>query len=311
LADGSKTSSDRYVLHKMAVGNHVITDVVANVSSAKSDPLLGQSFLQKLPAWTLDNSQHALVLKDEGGRQHAAARPPAPQSQEAAPAPAAPPSPMGMSLRDIFNADMWHIQVPFLESKIGVARRVSDVAGGQIRTYTVEDCELTAYVSNKEVVGYGLILGGDRRSVKSNCNINLENRLNAKDLTIGKFVSIMGVGIADEENLFNSPCIHSCGNAADPTVIFHYEGPHASNFVKIDLISAIDGEVSVNAVERWRNLMTKAEGESYVMSARFNCDAKYQRLGLQLFRDVEVYKIIIGYGDFRRETNPSATCGGR
>jgi predicted aspartyl protease len=62
LADGSKISSDRYVLHKMAVGDLVITDVVANVTPAKGDPLLGQSFLLKLPGWAIDNARHALVL---------------------------------------------------------------------------------------------------------------------------------------------------------------------------------------------------------------------------------------------------------
>jgi clan AA aspartic protease (TIGR02281 family) len=65
LADGSRTSSARYVLHKMSVGNHVITDVVANVVSAKGDPLLGQSFLSKLPAWAIDNNRHMLVLQDQ------------------------------------------------------------------------------------------------------------------------------------------------------------------------------------------------------------------------------------------------------
>src|ERR1700720_1984542 len=42
LADGSKQSSDRFVLRKVSVGNYVITSVVANVASAKGDPLLGQ-----------------------------------------------------------------------------------------------------------------------------------------------------------------------------------------------------------------------------------------------------------------------------
>ena len=64
LADGTTVSSDRYIIHKMSVGDHTITNVVANVVSVKGDPLLGQSFLQKLPAWTLDNDQHALVLHD-------------------------------------------------------------------------------------------------------------------------------------------------------------------------------------------------------------------------------------------------------
>ena len=64
-ADGSEHSSERYLLHQMAVGNHVITNVVASVVSAKSDPLLGQTFLSKLPGWAIDNAQGALVLNDQ------------------------------------------------------------------------------------------------------------------------------------------------------------------------------------------------------------------------------------------------------
>src|SRR5207302_5320278 len=45
MADGSKQSSRRFVLHTMAVGSRIITNVVANVVSVKGDPLLGQSFL--------------------------------------------------------------------------------------------------------------------------------------------------------------------------------------------------------------------------------------------------------------------------
>lgn len=41
LAGGTTVSSDRYVLHKLRVGSHTISDVVANVVSVKGDPLLG------------------------------------------------------------------------------------------------------------------------------------------------------------------------------------------------------------------------------------------------------------------------------
>jgi hypothetical protein len=84
LADGTTVSSDRYILHKMSVGDHIIADVVANVVSVKGDPLLGQSFLQKLPAWTLDNAQHALILQDNIGEQQV-------EPKTAAKAPAPPP----------------------------------------------------------------------------------------------------------------------------------------------------------------------------------------------------------------------------
>ena len=125
LAGGTTVTSDRYILHEMSVGDHIITDVVANVVSVKGDPLLGQSFLQKLPAWTLDNAQHALVLQDDVGEKQVepktVARAPAlppPQPKARAPTtPYAPSVPTGTSLQEIFNDDMMNIQVPFLVSR--------------------------------------------------------------------------------------------------------------------------------------------------------------------------------------------------
>jgi clan AA aspartic protease (TIGR02281 family) len=67
LADGSEQSSDRFILHQLRIGSHVVRDVVANVVPVKGDPLLGQSFLAKLPAWAIDNERHALVLYDNPG----------------------------------------------------------------------------------------------------------------------------------------------------------------------------------------------------------------------------------------------------
>jgi hypothetical protein len=40
-------------------------DVIANVSPAKGDPLLGQSFLSRIALWTLDNAHHVLVLSGD------------------------------------------------------------------------------------------------------------------------------------------------------------------------------------------------------------------------------------------------------
>jgi clan AA aspartic protease (TIGR02281 family) len=67
LADGSKQASKLFVLHEVRVGDHVVKNVIASVISVKGDPLLGQSFLSKLPSWTIDNERHALVLNDQAG----------------------------------------------------------------------------------------------------------------------------------------------------------------------------------------------------------------------------------------------------
>jgi hypothetical protein len=98
LADGSQLPSDRFILRELRVGDHVIRNVVAHVANVKGDPLLGQSFLSKLPAWSIDNQRHALVLRDggpTGEQQQARVEVPIPgASQHAIPAPTtlAPPA---------------------------------------------------------------------------------------------------------------------------------------------------------------------------------------------------------------------------
>jgi clan AA aspartic protease (TIGR02281 family) len=65
LANGTTLSSPRFNIHEMRIGNHVVRDVEASVGPAiKSEALLGQSFLSKLPSWTLDNRRHVLILKE-------------------------------------------------------------------------------------------------------------------------------------------------------------------------------------------------------------------------------------------------------
>jgi gag-polyprotein putative aspartyl protease len=76
LADGSEHPREQYLLRELRVGDHVVRNVVASVSPVKGEPLLGQSFLSKLPSWTIDNERHALIFHDKGsptGNQQEAA----------------------------------------------------------------------------------------------------------------------------------------------------------------------------------------------------------------------------------------------
>lgn len=66
LADGSERTSKRFRLREVRVGNHALSDVVANVAPVQSEyPLLGQSFLSKLSSWSIDNDQGVLIFSDE------------------------------------------------------------------------------------------------------------------------------------------------------------------------------------------------------------------------------------------------------
>jgi clan AA aspartic protease (TIGR02281 family) len=63
LANGATLRSPRFNIREMQVDGHVVRNVAASVGPAiHSDALLGQSFLSRLPSWTLDNQRHVLVL---------------------------------------------------------------------------------------------------------------------------------------------------------------------------------------------------------------------------------------------------------
>ena len=62
LANGTEEMSDVVVLHEVQVGEHVVRNVTASISPAQGEPLLGQSFLSKFGAVTLDYNRRVLVL---------------------------------------------------------------------------------------------------------------------------------------------------------------------------------------------------------------------------------------------------------
>lgn len=62
LADGSTVPSETFRIRSLKVGGKVIENVLGSVASVKGSLLLGQSFLSRFSSWSMDNSQHALVL---------------------------------------------------------------------------------------------------------------------------------------------------------------------------------------------------------------------------------------------------------
>ena len=64
LGDGSKTSSRRFRIRSLKVGDRVLNNVTASMSSTNGDLLLGQSFLNRFASWTINNQNHSLSLDD-------------------------------------------------------------------------------------------------------------------------------------------------------------------------------------------------------------------------------------------------------
>ena len=65
LADSSLHLTARVRLRELRVGNAVAHDVIAAVSPALSQPLLGQSFFRRFAYVTFDNRRQVLILPDE------------------------------------------------------------------------------------------------------------------------------------------------------------------------------------------------------------------------------------------------------
>jgi tetratricopeptide (TPR) repeat protein len=62
LADGSTVKSPRFNIRDLEIGGYKITNVVGSIADPRGPLLLGQSFLDKLDSWTLDNRAHTLII---------------------------------------------------------------------------------------------------------------------------------------------------------------------------------------------------------------------------------------------------------
>ena len=63
LADGSKSQSVRFRIRSLKVGGSVVENTTASVAPTGGMLLLGQSFLGRFKAWSIDNAKHTLVLE--------------------------------------------------------------------------------------------------------------------------------------------------------------------------------------------------------------------------------------------------------
>ena len=146
-----------------------------------------------------------------------------------------------------------------------------------------------AYVKGGLVQAYGLALSPQ-------CNFKLDDFLgndypSTDALTIGGFAhGAFGANLRAQ-----ATCIYLCSNAADPTVDFTWEGPHAANFLSVVLTVVLASDAAVGASERWAEVMRKTENDDYIDKAKFNCEKKYDASAIAAFNDVKVDEITIGY----------------
>lgn len=191
----------------------------------------------------------------------------------------------------VMAADMLNVQIRYLESITGPARRVTPRFGspGQERQYQINGCELTAIAVGTQVTAYRLRLSPTctfeiRRMVP-----NFRAQISANQVTFG----MLAVSFSPQ---YAPSCLSGCGNAADPQFSMHGEGSRADGNIEI-VATAIHNNSQVSAaVERLHSAARRLMSDDAIMDGRFNCHARYQELSAQAFRDVRLQEITIGYG---------------
>ena len=64
LADGSKHWAQQFRIRSLRIGSLELRDVIASVAPSGATLLLGQSFLERIKTYTIDNKRHLLVINE-------------------------------------------------------------------------------------------------------------------------------------------------------------------------------------------------------------------------------------------------------
>ncbi len=110
-------------------------------------------------------------------------------------------------------------------------------------------------------------------------------------LTFGEFQTRM----AGKDLHYWADCLTQCGNAYDPFI-------HASWLPegKSGLMASapIVSNVTMDAADKWRNVIEKKYGEDYVVGNQHNCSQEFNPAAKAYFKDVKVVSITIQQPDF-------------
>ena len=190
------------------------------------------------------------------------------------------------TVAEVFNGDMLGTNLRYFESIAGIARTSS----ANQHTYRVAGCEITATVSGDAVSAL-------RLELSPKCRADIVSFLGesfsppaSQPFTFGSFQAAAG------DLNFYADCLTMCGNAYDPSVYAHWEGPHAVGFREVLLEAKLVGDQAIDAASRWAEGMSKAKGEDWVIDTKFNCERSFDAQAQQLFNAVEVTAITIGSG---------------
>lgn len=201
------------------------------------------------------------------------------------------PTPM----QQIFQPEMIGATLLYLEQFTGPPRNVSP--DGMERTYKVGACEITAYVGEGENKSVSAL----RFVVAPGCDGDVGKFLDSSPGASGAMLSQLSFGKFEEmvggTTRYYADCLTLCGNAADPTVYAHWEGPRSADFLEMMVEVKLVDDASLQAADQWKAAMEAKEGEDWVVDTGFNCDpVKYNDVARKGFAAVKPEAITIGRG---------------
>lgn len=211
-------------------------------------------------------------------------------SNQDAPAPESQQSPMSR----ILQPEMIGASLQYLEALTGPPLHLS--ADGSQRKYKLGACEVDATVEggeNKSVSALRVALapGCDADVGAFLATAPTSKSLPLSQMSFGKFKELAG------GTLFYADCLSGCGNAYEPAVYAHWEGPRAADFLEMMVEVKLVDDAAIDAASQWRSAMESGEGEDWVMEASFNCDpSKYNEIASKAFAAVRPEAFSIGRG---------------
>lgn len=200
-------------------------------------------------------------------------------------APAAAPS----AMTELFSHDVLGMNLAYVEKLAGPAIR----SNMHYHEFKLEGCQFTLKTddSDKAVVDMEV-------QITPTCNLPLEPLLGSfadhtprlNDLNFNTLQEALG-------GAYYADCLTMCGNAYDPSVYMHAEGPRALNFVEFQLRVKLADDDAIQASDLWESAMKAGESEDYVVEGRFNCDPyKYREVATKAFANVKPHSLRFGSG---------------
>lgn len=198
----------------------------------------------------------------------------------------------GSNLARIMSTDMLRVQVTYLETITGPARRVFprySVRQGQQREYRVNGCDLVAYTAGAEVEAYRLRLSSTCTFNMGQVSSRFPSGILAHQVTFGMIANAFSTE-------FLPTCLIGCGNAADPAYSIHGIGSRADGVIEVVGTAVYNSAPVGNAAERLIQAARRLMSEDEIIGGRFNCHPRYNEISLQAFRNVRIEEITVGYG---------------